>query len=99
MKILNAFFNKVFKKISCKIGYHNWHVIKSIKISNLIIIIKKRKPILKNVNLKYEQDYIVTNRECKDCPAKDFELDHTKKVLEEKMFELIKIKNKNNGNR
>jgi len=86
------FIKKIIKDIRCKIGRHDWKTIKSIKISNLIFIIKKHKPILKNVNLGYDTDYIVKNRKCKICGAKDYELDHSRMVLEEKMFSKIKIK-------
>jgi len=87
-------FDRIFKSVRCKIGFHNWQVVKSIKLSNLIFIIKKHKPILKNVNLNYDFDYLVTNRECKECGVKDFEIDNTKKVLEEEMFTIINLKKK-----
>lgn len=83
---------KIFKNIRCKIGLHNWKTVKSMKISNLVIILKIRTPILKKVNIDYGPDGIIRNRKCIDCKTKDYELDHARIILKKKMLDKIEMK-------
>lgn len=83
------------KKISCKLGLHNWKVIKSIKLSNIIFSIKKHHQSLSKVNYDLDYDYIVYDRECIDCKLQDFNIDKTKKVILNKLNEMIMKKFKN----
>ncbi len=85
-------FFKMIKNIRCRSGMHNWQTFKSIRISNLIIIIKIHNPILKKVNIDYGNNYIVKNRQCIDCDTEDFELDHMHTLLKDLMFGKMKIK-------
>ena len=86
---------KIFKNIRCKMGLHNWKSVKSMKLSNLVIILKIRNPILKKSNFNYGPDNIIKNRICKNCGTKDYKLDHAKKTIKKKMLDSIKMKEHN----
>jgi len=83
------------KKLSCKLGLHDWKVIKSIKLSNVIFLIRKHYQLLSKVNYDPEYDYIIYDRECLHCQLQDFNIDETKKVVLNKLNDLIVQKFKN----
>lgn len=90
-------FKKIYrkilgKKLSCKLGLHDWKVIKSIRLSNLIFLIKKHSELLNKVNYTINDDYIVYDRECKRCGKKDFNIDDTKALLIEHISDMLKSK-------
>ena len=80
------------KKLSCKLGFHDWKVIKSIRLSNLVFLIKKHSELLNRVNYTVDKDYIVYDKECKNCGKKDLNIDITKELLIEHISELLKTK-------
>lgn len=81
------------KNILCKIGLHKWHTVKSIRASFIVLLLKKHSEILRKVNIKIENDYIVRDRICLRCHTEDNEIEITKEYYKEKMLNLIKSKN------
>lgn len=82
------------KKLSCKLGIHEWKVIKSILLSNLIFLIKKHSELLNKVNYKINSDYVIYDRECKHCGKKDLNINDTRKILIQHMTDMIQNNNK-----
>jgi hypothetical protein len=83
----------VVKNLLCKIGLHKWNTIKSMKVSHIILLLKRHSQVLKNVNVKIENDYIVKDRICLKCGETDYEIQSTKEYYKTKMLLLIKAKN------
>lgn len=91
---MKKLFKRLFgKNLSCKIGFHNWKTVKSIKLSNLIFLVKKQNKVLNNVNLYIDFDYIVYDRTCQDCGVKDFNIKSVFNSLKDRMFKQLKNKN------
>ena len=80
------------KKFACKLGFHNWIVIKSIRLSNIIFLLKKHNKLLNKINYDLDYDYIVYDRKCKNCNKEDFNIDITKKIITEKIIKTLKTK-------
>jgi len=83
------------KKLSCKLGLHTWKVIKSIKLSNIVFLVRKHHSVLEKVNYIPDKDYIVYDKECRNCKLQDFDIDITKKLIIEKLNTVLTNKIKN----
>ena len=71
---------------------HKWKIEKSIKASNLILLIKKHKAILKRSTFELEKDYVVEDRKCARCGKENFEIGDTKKLFEQELANNLKMR-------
>ena len=81
------------KKLSCKLSLHDWKVIKSIRLSNIVFLIKKHSELLKKVDYQLDDDFVVYDKKCKICSKEDLNIDITKELIIKKMKNLLKAKN------
>jgi len=80
------------KNILCYFNIHKWKTKKTVKASNLIFLLKKSKGILKRSTFKLDKDYVIEDKECIRCGKETFEINDTKKYLEEMLVKSLKKK-------
>lgn len=82
------------KNILCIFNLHKWETKKAIKASNLILLIKKSKAILKKSTFELENDYIIEDKKCTRCGKEISDISDTKKFFEEKLSNTLRKKTK-----